>query len=53
MNQADEDAALMRELDVIGDRKRGITGVFPVSRSEWRAGEALAILGAMDMLERW
>jgi prophage regulatory protein len=32
------DPALMRELDVIGDRRRGISGVFPVSRSEWRAG---------------
>lgn len=36
--QRQEDPALMRELDVIGDRKRGITGVFPVSRSEWRLG---------------
>ena len=33
-----QDMGLMRELDIIGDRKRGISGVFPVSRSEWRAG---------------
>ena len=32
------DLGLLRELDVIGDRKRGIAGVYPVSRSEWRAG---------------
>lgn len=33
-----EDVALVRELDVIGDRRRGIVALYPVSRSEWRAG---------------
>jgi prophage regulatory protein len=33
-----EDVALLREVDVIGDRKRGISAIFPVSRSEWRSG---------------
>ncbi len=32
------DLGLVRELDVIGDRQRGIAGLFPVSRSDWRAG---------------
>ena len=38
MQATREDPALLRELDVIGDRKRGIAALFPVSRSEWRAG---------------
>lgn len=29
---------LVRLPQIIGDRKRGITGVFPISRSSWYAG---------------
>lgn len=32
------DLVLVRERDIIGDRARGIPGLYPVSRSEWRAG---------------
>lgn len=35
---ASTDLALLRELDIIGDRRRGIPALFPVSRTEWRAG---------------
>ncbi len=33
-----DDVGLLRELDVIGSRERGIVGLYPVSRSEWRLG---------------
>lgn len=32
------DLGLLRELDVIGDRRRGLPALYPVSRSEWRKG---------------
>lgn len=31
-----DDLTLLRELDIIGDRKRGIPAIFPVSRSHFR-----------------
>ena len=49
---------LMRELDVIGSRQRGIAGLFPVSRSKFRQmvrdGKAPAPIkcGSMSLWKR-
>jgi len=32
------EAGLLREVDIIGDRRRGIPGLIPCSRSHWRKG---------------
>lgn len=33
-----DELALLRESQIIGDPDRGIRGLFPVSRAEWRKG---------------
>lgn len=34
--RSEQNPGLIRELDVIGNRRRGIVGLFPVSRSKFR-----------------